>query len=545
MPPVDEWWASGDFPRRDGCLIQPLVDGRTAMLAMCVAFLSARSYVLLAGWDLDADLPLVRGEDARLGGDETPQQRALIARLRREGLDDGALSLWSAGRLRVVDVLGLAASRGVRVGVLLWDAYHFGSHLTNDPARQRDRLRAVGVDCLLDDSSRQISHIVQSLHQKCAVVDGRVAFVGGIDLTVQSGGDYDRWDTHLHPTQSEERASSQSAAAHPWHDVHTRIYGPAVADVLANIVQRWSEVAHHHAGASWPSRVPSDPPVPLPGGMPAQIVRTIPAKTYAFAPDGIATIKEMYLRAFRRAQTYVYVENQYLWPEIYVGFDTLRWGERSLDSMEILQALEDVLRRGVHVALTLPDHPNCGRRFTDGGIADLRAAAERAGAADRLHIFTLGNSTAASTGSAIGVVYRPVYIHAKVAIVDDEWWTAGSANLNSRGMRSDAEINVAVLDRAAARRLRLELWSEHLQPTPELLGALDDPLGGLARLDEAARENAERIRRGVPLAGHVLPYLTETDARTRRFVIHHEHGWLDAQPGGAGALPEHAAGRYL
>jgi phosphatidylserine/phosphatidylglycerophosphate/cardiolipin synthase-like enzyme len=545
IPRVNGWWAPGDFPPREGCIVQPLVDGRTAMLAMCVAFLSARSYILLAGWDLDVDLPLVRGEDARLGGDETPQQRALMARLRREGLDDDALSPWSAGRLRVIDVLELAASHGVRVGVLLWDAYHFGSHLTNDPAKQRDRLRAVGVDCLLDDSSRQISHIVQSLHQKCAVVDGRVAFVGGIDLTVQSGGDYDRWDTHIHPTESEERATSRSAAAHPWHDVHTRIYGPAVADVLANIAQRWSEVAERHGGPSWPSRVPLGPPAPLPGGTPTQIVRTIPANTYGFAPEGIATIKDAYLRALSAARTYVYLENQYLWPEIYVGFDTLRWGERSLDSMEIIRAMGEAIRRGVHVALTLPDHPNCGRRFTDGGIADLRAAAAGATAADRLHIFTLGNSGTFSAGAASEVVYRPVYTHAKVAIVDDEWWTAGSANLNSRGMRSDAEINVAVLDGAAARRLRLALWSEHLGQTPGQLFTPDDPLRGLAQLDQVARENAEAIRLGEPLAGHVLPYLTEMDARTSGFAVHHEHGWLDALPGGAGALPAHAAGRYL
>src|SRR5262249_16388499 len=147
---------------------------------------------------------------------------------------------------RVVDVLGFAARRGVRVGVLLWDAFHIANHLINDPTRQRELLAAAGVECLLDDSSRRITHFSQSLHQKCAVVDGRVAFAGGIDLTVQYGGDYDRWDTHQHPCSSPERVSSRSAAAHPWHDVHTKLYGPIVADVLSNIAQRWTEVARRH-----------------------------------------------------------------------------------------------------------------------------------------------------------------------------------------------------------------------------------------------------------------------------------------------------------
>ncbi len=543
--PAAAWWAQGDFPVRDGCFVQPLIDGRTAMLAMCVAFLGARRYILLAGWDLEVDLPLVRGEDARLGADETPVQRALLARLRREGLDDEAIALWTSGRLRVIDVLGFAARRGVRVGVLLWDAYHLGSHLTNDPAKQRDLLHAAGVDCVLDDSSRAITHIVQSLHQKCAVVDGRVAFVGGIDLTVQHGGDYDRWDTHVHPTDSDERVVSRSASAHPWHDVHARIYGPAVADVLTNIVERWSEVAARSGDPSWPSRLDQRPTAALPGGSQIQITRTIPANTYAFAPKGISTIKETYLRALAQAKTYVYLENQYLWPEIYLGLDTLRWGERSLDSVELLNAIGGALYRGVHVALTLPDHPNCGRRFTDGGIGELRMAAARMGALDRLHVFTLGNSGVSLAPHAGQAVYRPVYTHAKVAIVDDEWWTAGSANLNSRGLRSDAEINVAVLDAVQARQLRLALWNEHLQPAADVYAEMIDPIAGLALLGRAAQENAERIRLGQPLSGHVLPYYTEADAGEQQFVVHHEHGWLDALPGGAGALPAHHAGRYL
>src|SRR5262249_48393102 len=90
------WWAVGDTPPRTGCLVEPLIDGRAAMYAMCRAFLSAKQYILLAGWDIAADLPLVRGGDLRLGSDDSPQQRSLVAYLREGGMDDEALALWNA-----------------------------------------------------------------------------------------------------------------------------------------------------------------------------------------------------------------------------------------------------------------------------------------------------------------------------------------------------------------------------------------------------------------------------------------------------------------
>jgi phosphatidylserine/phosphatidylglycerophosphate/cardiolipin synthase-like enzyme len=512
------------------------------MLAMCRAFLAAREYILLVGWDMRAELLMVRGEDARAGADESAEQQAYIAGLRAEGLDDEAIQFWTTTPLRVVDVLGFAARRGVKVGVLLWDAYHLGSHLTNDPVKQCEILRAVAVDCVLDDSSRKITHMTQSLHQKCAVVDGRVAFVGGIDLTAQARGDFDRWDTHTHPCESPERSPERGAPAHPWHDVHARIEGPAVVDVLTNIVERWREVAERHHGPAWPTQLALTPPPAIDDGVPVQIARTIPPNTYAFAPQGIATIKEAYIRAIGQARHFIYLENQYLWPEVFVGLDELRWGERSPDSMELLEAFAAALGRGIHVTLILPDHPNCGRRFTDGGIAWLREHASQA--AGRLGVFTLGSSEsdAAQPG---GVLYRPVYVHAKVAIVDDVWWTAGSANLNSRGLRSDAEINVASYSPATARGLRLGLWAEHLRLAEAHLAHLSDPMVGLEMMRGLAEANRERIGRREHLSGHLLPYLTAGEAATPTIKVHPEHGWLDVLEGGAGGHPEHYKNRYI
>jgi phosphatidylserine/phosphatidylglycerophosphate/cardiolipin synthase-like enzyme len=513
------------------------------MLSMCRAFLTAKQYILLVGWDIRADLLMVRGEDAHAGAANSPEQRAYEADLRAAGLDDAAIQFWTTQPLTVKEVLGFAVRRGVKVGVLLWDAFHFGSHLTNNPDVERKMLQAVGVDCLLDDSSRKITHMSQSLHQKCAVVDGRIAFVGGIDLTMQAAGDYDRWDTHHHLCASPERSPDRGAPAHPWHDVHTFLEGPVVVDVLHNIVQRWSEVARRHQAPDWPTQLALTPPPVVTEGGPVQVVRTIPPHTYDFAPEGIATIQEAYITAIGQAERFIYMENQYLWPEAFIGLDHLRWGERSPDSMAVLEALGAALDRGAHVTLLLPDHPNCGRRFTDGGIAWMVQRAKQAELEGRLAVFTLGSSEAAAEVPG-GVRYRSIYVHAKVMIVDDTWWTAGSANINSRGMRTDAEINVAALSAATAKGLRLGLWAEHLQLADIHHTHLVDPLVGLTMLRESAQANLARIEQRAHLSGHLLPYLV-AGAERGQPSVDPEHGWLDMLAGGAGAHPQHYANRYL
>ncbi|MGH2515165.1 MAG: hypothetical protein ACRDHP_05870, partial [Ktedonobacterales bacterium] len=67
----------------------------------------------------------------------------------------------------------------------------------------------------------------------------------------------------------------------------------------------------------------------------------------------------------------------------------------------------------------------------------------------------------------------------------------------------------------------------------------------LAALRELASANRERVRRREALHGHLLPYLTASDAHRLDLPVHPEHGWLDNLPGGAGPLPPHRAGRYI
>src|SRR5213079_1606997 len=62
-----------------------------------------------------------------------------------------------------------------------------------------------------------------------------------------------------------------------------------------------------------------------------------------------------------------------------------------------------------------------------------------------------------------GAVREPIYVHAKIGIVDDRWLTVGSANLNEHSLFNDSEANVVTCDPDLARETRLRLWSEHLE----------------------------------------------------------------------------------
>src|SRR5690349_10939848 len=88
---ADVWWTAGDFPPHNGCRIEPLIDGHAAMLSMCEAFLNARRSILLAAWDIRADLPMVRGEDLLLDSEAARAERGLLTRLQSAGLDEAAL----------------------------------------------------------------------------------------------------------------------------------------------------------------------------------------------------------------------------------------------------------------------------------------------------------------------------------------------------------------------------------------------------------------------------------------------------------------------
>ncbi len=549
---MKNWWAEGDTPVHADSQVTYLVDAHSTFLTMCRHFLMARKYIYIAAWGITPMMALVRGTDQRAGPDGSPEQEALLAELRAEGLQEAEIDFWCSHDLTVQAVLGYMVSKGVEVKVLMWACSELFSHY--DPKGAQEQLTQVGVTCILDDSSHGIlHHPIESLHQKMVVVDDTHAFVGGIDMLIELSGDYDRWDTHFHHYSSLLRSNEEERTPHNWHDAHAIIEGPAVGDVERNFRQRWNEVVQRHE-LDYQLLVPEHPlPPPLESTSLVQVARTIPAHTYSFAPeDGIQGIAQLYAKALSNAQHFVYLENQYLWIHAFYGIDRPRLGTDSPDMERNIRELAAALQRGATVAMVLPDHPNVGRAFTDAGLARLREEAPDAAAQGRIQAFCL----AASATVEGEEVYRPIYVHAKVTIIDDLWSTVGSANLNNRGMRDDTELNVATLNAELARGLRMLLWAEHLELVGEesmltvarhlghqrqrrrvdeeaagllqsLQETLGDPLVGLRLMIERAQDNLRRFKAKQPLVGHLLPYVTGEEAQQQGWHFHEEHGWVE------------------
>jgi phosphatidylserine/phosphatidylglycerophosphate/cardiolipin synthase-like enzyme len=544
------WWAEGDTPVHADSRVSSLVDGRSTLFALCRHFLMANRYIYIANWGITPQMELVRGKDQRAGPDGSPEQDALVALLRAAGLDEDKIVFWCSHSLTLQTVLGFMVQQGVEVKALIWDCSKIFAHYNPQVAYQE--LVDVGVTCILDDSSRGLQHHpIEALHQKISVVDGSCAFVGGIDPLIELNGDFDRWDTPAHHFSAPLRRNQLDHTPFPWHDAHAIIEGPAASDVELNFRERWNDVVErHHLDDKL--FIQEHPPAPaLESESLVQIARTIPEHTYNFRPLIIRGISQLYANAFNNAQHFIYLENQYFWLHAYYGIDIPFAGRDSPEMERNISELGAALRRGVTVALVLPDHPNVGRAFTDAAIARLVGEAPEAVTQGRLQVFCL--ATSINTDGAEH--YRPIYVHAKVAIVDDLWSTVGSGNLNNRGMRDDTEMNVATLNAELAQDLRLLLWAEHLGLLSEddfftlelylrqqhqnsedkrsaeflhyLKETLGDPRTGLRLMIDRAQDNMRRYKANLPLIGHLLPFLTANEATQEGLHFREDHGWIE------------------
>ena len=169
------------IPRPGGAL-EVLVDGGQALPRIADALTGARSCVHIAGWHITPDFGLTRDQ--------------------------------RASRLR--DLLGDLAER-VEVRVLLWAGAPLRAFTPARAAVRRVReelIRGTRVQCALNSHERPM----HCHHEKLVIVDGEVAFVGGIDLTSLGG---DRFDTSDHPMRGRLG----------WHDASSCVRGPAVGDL--------------------------------------------------------------------------------------------------------------------------------------------------------------------------------------------------------------------------------------------------------------------------------------------------------------------------
>jgi phosphatidylserine/phosphatidylglycerophosphate/cardiolipin synthase-like enzyme len=198
------------------------------------------------------------------------------------------------------------------------------------------------------------------------------------------------------------------------------------------------------------------------------------------------------MRALRSAQRLIYLENQFLW------------------SPEIVAVLADKLRhpprQDFRLVVLLPAKANNGQDSTRGQLSVLADADDQA-----------GRFLAATIRSRSGERVDPLYVHAKVGIVDDRWLTVGSANLNAHSLLNDTEMNVVTDDAALARATRVRLWAEHLELEPETIADAEPASVVDEHWRPIAADQLERRERGAP-ATHRLIALPGVSKRSARLL---------------------------
>jgi phosphatidylserine/phosphatidylglycerophosphate/cardiolipin synthase-like enzyme len=395
-------------------------------------------------------------------------------------------------------VLAEAASRGVIVRGLLWrshlDRFRFSLQEHRDLGKA---IVAAGGECLLDMRVRTRG----SHHQKLVVLRHRgrperdVAYVGGIDLC------HGRRDHHDHGGDEQPCPLGPAYGPRPpWHDIQIAIHGPAVADVETVFRERWEDPAPltRNPLRRWRDRSlrPIEPP-PCPVLLPdppwrgrdaVQILRTYPYRRrgYSFAPSGERSIARAYRKALQRARHLVYLEDQYLWSPHVVGCFA-----------EALAA-----QPGLRLIAVVPQFPITGlnQEWRPTGSAAAPQLLARARSLDLLQ--RLGGERVAIYGVE-NHAGTPVYVHAKVCVIDDTWATVGSANINRRSWSYDTELSCAIISQvpgggSLARQLRLDLAREHLDRAGGDDAGLGDPQDAFDAFAASARRLDDWYARGRP-----------------------------------------------
>ena len=274
-------------------------------------------------------------------------------------------------------------AQGVQVNLLRDSAGTFGT-----PAVFFQRLSDAGVQVLEFNPvnplvAREGWQWNQRDHRKLLIVDGRMAFLGGINISsVYSGGSFGK----------ARKVDPDAALA--WRDTDLQLQGPVVAELQKLFLAAWQ-------GQQGPPLRPRAyfPPLPAMG---TQVVRAIGSSP----EESVSLIYATLLSAIGSAETSVHITNAYFAPD-----------------PQLLQALVTAVARGVEVTLILP------------------------GRTDSWLVFHAGRSHYAHLLKAGVRIFerRGVVLHSKTALVDGVWATVGSTNLDWRSFLHNHELNAVIL----------------------------------------------------------------------------------------------------
>lgn len=376
--------------------------------------------------------PLVTGNAVTLlqDGEATYKSmfEAIAAARRHINLESYILQDDETGQ-RFADALIAKRRQGLLVNVM-----HDGVGTLETPEGFFDKLRDAGIQVVTYNPVNPLKakagwDVNERDHRKLLVVDGEIAFLGGINISAVYSGS----------SPSAKGGSGRSKAkadgdkeGRPWRDTHLRIEGPVVTELQKSFLEVWA--------------TQKGPPLDSADYLPAQrrargqqMVRAI-----ASSPDdSYSPIYATLISSIGHAEKRISIMMAYFVPD-----------------PQLMAALGDAARRGVEVRLILPRHSD----------AKLVQSAGRAQYGPLLE-------------SGVQIYERrEVLLHAKTAVIDGVWSTVGSANLDWRSFVHNLELNAVVLgadfagqmeqafdrDLAVSDRLTLEAWNQ--RPLTQRLG---------------------------------------------------------------------------
>lgn len=412
-----------------------IVDAARYFAALRSAIRQARHSVIMIGWEFDTRISL----DPNADDDDAPQRLGKFLSWAVKQRPDLKIYLleWDLG---MVQVLGRGST----------------------PLRIADWLAGSQISLKLDHAHPSgAAH-----HQKIVVIDDVLAFCGGIDTTG------DRWDTRDHQDDNPLRKRPITGRSYgPWHDATIAVDGDA-ARALGHLArERWecatgNEIAPPpQTGPHWPEGLP-----PTLENVDVAISRTAPA--YA-GRDPVHEIEALYLAIIAAAKHSLYIESQYF------------------ASRKLAEAIAARLREpdGPEVVIVNPETADgwLEEEVMGSSRARLLAMIRKADMHGRFRIYT----PVTNEGT-------PIYVHAKIVVMDDRLLRVGSSNLNNRSLGLDTECDLSVeaqpddpADADLRHRIgafRADLLAEHLAVSvPTVEQALSRADGSLIGAIEALR----------------------------------------------------------
>lgn len=377
-----------------------LIDNEAFFTAAFEAMTKARRSILLLGWGFD---PRTRMFPDGYDGPDDPDEvgRILVELAEANPLLDIRLLIWKSA-------LPISASQ------------EFFPH------KARKYFRGTPVQFVLDDAVP----FGACHHQKVLVIDDRLAFCGGGDISV------DRWDSPAHLDQDRRRIMPKQEEHDPRHEVMMMVDG-AAAKALADLArERWRRATDERlaepedaGGDPWPDHVPAHMT-----DVQVAIERTEPA--WKGRPM-VEEIRRLTLASIAEANEVIYLENQYFTSPLYTEALAARLMEP--DGPEV-------------VLISTQRAPSWFDQLTmDRARGAMIWRLRTADVFGRFRAYcpvTSGGET--------------IIVHSKVTVVDDRIARVGSANLNNRSGGFDTEVELGVEAADEAARLAITAFRDRL-----------------------------------------------------------------------------------